>query len=578
MASRSIPPEELDDAQMSAIARDDLCDALRTTLKCIRMVRLPIGRLRRAGETRLLANLLNALRVAEDRNRQALKALAEGRSGAAVACCMELCGAVHDGYFSRDNSDDLDRELQGDAGPLAAQWTQAERQSEMLQRACAHLAEAVIAYSPSLVSKEAKIMSTTNDPSVAQLSEIGAALAMLSGGGAIGSRSARRYEAVADQMAATLDAIGLPRDGVQLASGLNSAAARARLIDSLNRNFDSYERDGTRVYHRTDPQPHTRETFGASGSLLRGRGLVDANLLRAEADAVIGIIDRLPSMARFELAGSADLRLGRDTVRRELDILVEVARDPMGVNIVRAGYQILRVFAGIAEYLDAGEIIEWDRAVADRSMRGQLQAGRTVDEAVEMLVNFRDDELCVETGVVRDEEVRAELANLINLMVSIARRFLVSPSGSQMGAAAARLEELMGAALRSVDQLEIELERSGTGLPEQDVQTQPVANRTARLSIGQFIRWVRAVASPFAAADHRSAELRGIQAALLQGELCELATAADRFSQPTRLGLARPLPRLQLMELSGYLESARDQAALLAGRSRPGTSTTTATV
>jgi hypothetical protein len=563
MISAALREREPDDVLLSGFR-----EILDGTLRQIRNARLPLGRLRRKGETRLLSNLILALRMAERRGVEALAALDADRPGAAVSHAVELCDALRDGVLSRDNSDDLDRELQGDGanGPSDALWSQAERHVEALQKSCSQLAETIVAISPSLNLKEPKVMSITDDSAVRQMSEIAAAVALLGGGTAPGRSSGRRFEAVSDQMAATLDSFGLPHEGVQLATGSNTDAARARLIAGLSRNFSSRERDGYRVYYRTDPQPFSRETYMQS-PLLRGRGLVDANLLRAEADALLGIIDRLPSMARFQLVptmldGSAE----REIIRRELDALVETARDPMGVNPPRAKFQLRRLNQAVGDHLDHAEITEVDGSTAQSRLSDALAAAASVEEQIDIMIRFRDEELCAPTSVVRDEEVRAELANLITLQASICHRLTVGQNVRQLGVAAARLEELLTAALASVDQLEVDLERSGTDIPEQDVQLEPERDsQTVRLSIGQFIRWVRSTALPYAGAENRAATLRRNHARLLKNELSSLSNAAKRFATSQRLGLSRPLPRIQLIELAGYLESAHDQARILAG-------------
>lgn len=568
MIAASISRREPHDLPLSGFR-----DVLEATLRQIRQARLPIGKLRHRGETRLLTNLIEALRVAERRGSEAIAALTEHQPGAAVSHAVELCDVLRDGVLSRDNSDDLDRELQGEgaAGQNAALWSLTERHFEALQKSCGELAETIVAVSPGLDVKEAFVMSTTDDPvgrQFSDMSEIAAAVALLGGGpAAIGRTSGRRFDTVSDQMSATLDAIGLPHDGVQLSSGSNPDAARARLVEALSRNFSARERDGNRIYQRTAPQPFSRDTYGSS-QLLRGRGLVNANLLRAEADALLGILDRLPSMARFQLASPrSEGPIEREIIRAELDALVETARDPMGVNPPRARFQLRRLNQAIGDYLDNAEIIEID-GTARPCLSDALAAAESVEKQVDLMTGFRDNELCAPTSVVRDEEVRTELANLISLQESICKRLTASRNSPQLGVAAARLEELLTAALTSVDQLEAYLEQSGTDIPEQDVQLEPESEDrgTVRLSIGQFIRWVRSTALPYADAEHRAATLRRNHAHLLAGELHSLSEAAGRFAESRRLGLSRPLPRIQLLELAGYLNSAGEQARILAGK------------
>ena len=74
------------------------------------------------------------------------------------------------------------------------------------------------------VARPPRTMSSTDHDRMMELGEISAALAMMGGmgAGAFGSRAARRHEAAADQMTATLDAIGLPTSPVARTRGRGS--------------------------------------------------------------------------------------------------------------------------------------------------------------------------------------------------------------------------------------------------------------------------------------------------------------------------------------------------------------------
>lgn len=366
---------------------------------------------------------------------------------------------------------------------------------------------------------------------------------------------ARRFEAVGDQMMATLDGYGLPHDGVQLLGIDDAASARARLIEGLTRNFDYRDKDGFRVFYRSAPQPAQRDT-GAQSRLLRGAMLVNANLLRAQADMVLAALDRLPGMLRFVPTSSRGIADARIRVRDSLDQLVAIARDPMGAPIQRAEYQSRRVLLAVADYLDRGEIITSRAGFA--SPEGQLDFMALVE-----------DRLRIDDGTIRDEELRVEIISLRKLIGEMHARVTSTDPQDQRGRAAARLEEALSTAYDSAGALEDELVRAGSSVAEQDVQffsTGPAASGGpgAMISIGQFARWLRGVAAPFVERDHHAAMLRGDELADLAQELDALAAAAAALQTPTptshRLGVRLPGPYRQLAELEGLIATAAARA------------------
>ncbi|WP_033920049.1 hypothetical protein [Sphingomonas sp. 37zxx] len=543
-------------------AAQALTEELSQLREQIELARTSLYQLRKGGDTKLIETTLHGLTLAKVQIGNAARELARDRSGDAMAAIIGLLEILHNQIASRDNLDELDREV-GEAGggsaARARHWAAVEQHFERFSTATGRICEASVAFAHDIDSRKDETMDETNNAMAQAVRELGNTISMLGNTGSGGTgRIGRRYEAVADQLAASLDAYGLPHDGGQIVRAGDPDAARSRLIDGLRRNFAHRDQDGMRQYYQTDAQPVTRDRYDRS-RLLRGGALVNANLLAAEADAVVAILDRLPSMARFERArGVAGLHMLRNAVRAHLDNLVDCVRDPMGLNRARAGFEFNRLIIATFDYFDEAEIL--DLSLAPKSL-GELES------AVATLGKLRDEQLTVAVGIVRDEEIGAEIAGLLTLIESIGTR-LMRPRGSeQRGLAAARLEETMTAALGAVDHLEAALERWGTDLLEQDVQFVPtIGSADDTMSIGQFIRWARATATPFARSDMAAAALRGREAVVLENELQALECSARQFEAASaNSGLQRAAPRAQLAELAGYLAAARRHAAILAG-------------
>lgn len=527
----------------------------------------PINKLRGKNETKVLRDLHDGVKRARTLARGARGHIEVAAHADVSEAVLDLADALREGIGKRDNIDEIEREWTDAAAeniPASRQrwWSEIERGVEDLMAHGGDLIEYLKSYSHAHDSKGAPTMDETDSATAEAVRDVGITIAAMIGGGSPSgpSRAARRYEAVADQMTATLDTLGLPHDGVQLSSSDAGATARARLIDGLTRNFASKERDGFKVYSRT-ATPLAGRDPGSPHELLRGSALVNANLLRAEADAILGIFDRLPSMVRFQLVqpyvgGAFEAHAA---IRRELDAIVDSARDSMGINRLRVGFQFSRLVLAMLDYLDQAEIFPRASGFFKRDTRG-------IRELVAWLSTFRDKEVCVETSLVRDEEVRAELSNLFDMLIAIGSRLMAERPDEGRGQAAARVEECLTSALAAADALELTLERSGTDLYEQDVQFAAAAEPPVRISIGQFIRWVRATAEPFARAENRAASLRQAQVGLLHGELCELAEIAGALGgELATYGLRRSTPRQQLGELESYLKTAASEAALLGG-------------
>lgn len=366
-----------------------------------------------------------------------------------------------------------------------------------------------------------------------------------------------RFSAVADQIAASLNAYGMPHEGAQLPRIAGSDAVRSQLIAGLRRNFASREEDGTRTYFRSAPQPVAADA-DLDMRLLRGSALVNANLLRAEADGVLAIVDRLPDMLRFVPArpqGAAD---ARTRLRGMLDRLVETASDPLGANARRGAYQFKRLSAALIDVLRSGEVIGPDTFT---KASGGRDDGLDVWRLLARGEGPITDDLRSRTSAVRDEEVLAELGELGRLMEDIHERVTKTPDGAARGVAAARLEELLLAADTAAAALEAELHRFGTAPAEQDVQ--PLGADGDEISLGQLIAWVRALCAPFAGAEHAAAGLFREDLRILKEELDEIGRHAEAFGglpPSVRFGGARR----QLDELKQLLAAAAAQAGKLA--------------
>lgn len=556
-----------------ATLRTHFQQELRALCELAKAARLTVAKLARGNETRLLKTAREGLTSAERHATAAHDSLAAGGDGEALAAYMLLHEMLGDSVLSSDFVHEFDCELNEiveGSGPQKRQrpWTDMEKQLSELSALAGSLAELARDFSHSIDAKETGTMKTDKATAVA-VEELGITLAtMIAGGGAPTARGqgAASFATVTDQMAASLEAGGFPQFDGSIA---NVEGKRQRLIDALKNNFSFRDQDGYRVYYRTDRRAAARARSSDS-DLLQGAARVNADLLEAETNAVEDIIGRLIVTTRFELArGTEDgPARARTAIREELDGLIASARDPMGINAARTPFQFQRLVLGILQYLQEGEIL--------LGAKIQPASSTGIDTIILSLSRFREEELCGPTSVVEDEELRAELANLFELLVSIGRRLTSDPRRYRLGLYAARLEAQLTCALTSVDLLETALEQSGTDMDEQEVQflSHGPGTRTL-LSIGQFIRWVDGVAQPFAESGNRAATLRQSEAVLLSQELAALAKAAECFKHAARsMGVARLMVHQQLVELTGYLTAASENAAALAGNPHDLSSTT----
>ncbi len=378
------------------------------------------------------------------------------------------------------------------------------------------------------------------------------------------SRASGRFETVSDQMMATLDVMGLPHEGVQFGGEGKLELTRSRLIDGLMRNFAWKERDGFRVYYRTDAAPELRSTADPS-QLLRGEALVNSEILRTDANALNATIARLPAMNRFEtVRGLFDPASMRRRIKDELDALVETARDPLGINRARAKYQFRRVIRTILEYLELGEIhtvANWRRCFTSDDVR----------ELIRELVQVIENDLAAPVSAVREEEVAAELRAVFGLLCSIGRRIVSVQEGAQRGVNSARLELALTATLSAAVALEDQLERTGTDPIEQDLVLVPAQEGSPEtfggLSLGQFLGWVRAVAGPFSRPENKAANLHSGDLKILRCELRSLRQAAEQFvsgAGSLSFSVRLPGPMRQLVELKYLLDKALNAADAMA--------------
>ncbi|WEJ97795.1 MAG: hypothetical protein P0Y59_12530 [Candidatus Sphingomonas phytovorans] len=558
----------MEDDPFTSAARERFGQELFALRQLAKAARQMVAKLSRGNETRLLATAREGLANAEHHSTTAIESLAEGGHGEAIAAYLSLHEALGDSVLSIDFIVEFDSQLDEVSGKSAQPklqrlWADLESQFDTIKASTGSLAEAARDFSHSIDAKETGTMEPEDNATAVAVEELGITLATMisEGGGSVArGRSSGAFATVTDQMAASLNTAGFPT----LGDTGTVEVKRQRLIDALRNNFAFREQDGYRVYYRTDRRTVTR---GASGDsdLLRGGQRVNADLLQAESDAVEDIIGRLPVTTRFELARGAEAGPPREraAIRDELNGLVASARDPMGINAARATFQFHRLVLAILEYLQEGEALPKARTFS-------LVPGDGIERIIAWLSTFRDEEVCAPTSLVEDEELRAELANLLELLASMGGRLIRDPHRYRLGLYAARLEAQLTCALTSVDLLEAALEQSGTDMDEQEVQFLSHGKGTrTQLSIGQFLRWVDSVARPFAQAGNRAAELRQSEAVLLALELAALAEAANCFKHAARsMGIARLGAHQQLVELTGYLTAAADNAGELGGNPR----------
>ncbi len=422
---------------------------------------------------------------------------------------------------------------------------------------------------------------------VAELQGIGRQLSFLAtGSGAIartGAEGSGAYRSVAQQLMSSLDARGLPHSGVQFATGEDTSNARSDLIEGLLDTYRAAERDGNVIYvpGRTE-EGRWRDTDTASSRLLSGAARVAARLVRAEADNILDILDRLPKMLRFRIRpGVPSADEARNAVADRFEDLDVVMADPIGVNLPRAWFTLRRAVKALLDFFDYANL---ERELVEQFGRFDglgplhLDLPQPVPD---------DDEVGLRRSVVQSEEIRREIAEVAAGFARLVIR-VTTPIAHSLGTTAARLEQTLTVARDAARALSDVLVRSGSSLPEQDVhffmsgikieidEVYPQAQGTQQdikalprlaLSLGQILDWIIEVADPYVAATNLSSTLEAADLDILADELDRQKQALDAVArQSTRLGFAYrlPGPSRQLEELTFHIKTAAQLAHVLA--------------
>ena len=447
------------------------------------------------------------------------------------------------------------------------------------------LVKHVGAASPRTVGKET-VMAENADRGdlVAELQGIGRQLSFLSAGGAAqvpgASGGAGRNRTVSDQLMATLDALGLPHHGVQFAMPSAMDDARGDLIEGLYDAFREEPRDGNPVFVPGTTEGR-RQSLSAPSQILAGAAKVAARLVRAEADNILDILDRLPDLTRFRTRrGVPSAAESRRIVADRFDDLDEVMSDPMGVNLPRAAFTLQRIVKALFDFFDYANL-ERELLAEMKKLGTKGPVWRLVPRPVP-----DDDEVGQRRSVVQSEEIRREVAELAASLARLVLR-VYAPLSDSLGTTASRLEQTLTVVHGSALSLRDILVRSGSSLSEQDVHlfasglSIEVEDRwrqdrdtgkgkggggTLLLSAGQLLDWVLEVAEPYVAASHRAAVLEREDFLILEGELDAQSAAVDKLLREChRLSFAYrlPGPMRQLEELSFHIKTAAKLAGQL---------------
>lgn len=418
------------------------------------------------------------------------------------------------------------------------------------------------------------------------IQQVGRQLSFLSSRGAGAgdlSPGAGEYRSVTAQVSATLDALGMPHHGVQFATEKTTEAALDMLIESLQAEFREEVRNGNKVYVLGETARRAVST--RDGRLLAGAAKSAARRVRAEADNILDILDRLPDLNRFRTQqGALAPKDARDEVAQRFLDLDEVLAEPYGVNVPRAFYTLRRVFKGLLDYFDYANLEpEFWAAVSN------LERPEDVPED---LLPIRDpDEVAKRRSPSVSEEIIYEIRELGQAYLEILGD-VAAPVLNRLGNAAARLEMYLTTAYNTARDYRDILVRSGTSLPEQDLLaftaqaraviiagTQQVPGTTEaakprmqiELTVDQVMDWIVDVAQPFVAADFRANLRERGSLQILAAELTAQSAAIQSLVRNGQeLGFAISLygPMRQLEELRYYIDRAREQADILAGTNR----------
>ncbi|MFD2740290.1 hypothetical protein ACFSUD_11950 [Sulfitobacter aestuarii] len=394
-----------------------------------------------------------------------------------------------------------------------------------------------------------------------------------------GTPGAGRFKSVSEQLMASLDALSLPRNGVQFARGEASAAASDALINGL---LDAYRprREAGKTFYEPGRSEGRAPLLAAPGQLLGGAARVAARQVRDEADIILDILDRLPDMTRFETrAGVPKLQATSERVARHFADLHEVMADPQGVNLPRAMSTIRRAVKATGDFFDYANLEqEFFDQMEDCDLEDLLSGEpRPMDE----------DEVGQRRPVVKAEEIRAEIRELCDAFRRL-RADVERPLDDTLGRTAARLELQLAALYHSAQDMRAIFRRHGTSLPEQDLlfftnelctsveagsqQRHDGRHRKIEISIGQLLDWIIEVAKPHANASHLIGALEALDLQILSEELGHQKTATCKLIEAAEgLGFAIRLagPMRQLEELHSLLGSAAKSAATLADATSP---------
>lgn len=394
-----------------------------------------------------------------------------------------------------------------------------------------------------------------------------------------GTSAAGQFRSVTAQMAATLDALGLPHLGVQFATPGTTDAARDTLVENLLNEFQETERNGNKVYVLGEGP--RRAVSAEDSRLLAGAAKSAARRVRAEADNILDILDRLPDLNRFRTTtGALSPKDARNEVAERFRDLDVVMANPYGINAPRTHYILRRVLKGLTDFFDYANLEpEFQAALYELDLPDQV--------ADDLLPSGDPDELAKRRSPSTSEELMFEIREVCQAYGEILKD-VSAPAASKLGTAAARLEMYLTTAYTSARDFRDVAVRFGTSLPEQDLlsfNTQARAAVTPRtgaqrgrrkaatkapveLTVDQLMDWILDVAKPFTGADFRAnmRERRSLE--ILAGELeCQSAALKSLIESGDELGFSISLyaPLRQLEELCYYIDRAHEQAAVLAG-------------
>lgn len=571
-------------------------DNIQTRAKALQDSRLE------AGEAQSIADARDGARAARENIGSLRAAIDAGEASKTLTQAEALQDHIRQAVARKAIKDDLNavmaevkEDLEGRVGmhrnPYKSFIEDGQKLLDAIGAACG-LAEDIFQAAGRWVAqrdrKEAG-MAQQNDEDgiVAELQGIGRQLSFLATGSGViartGTEGSGAHRSVSQQLMSSLDARGLPHSGVQFSTAAGTSGARSDLIEGLLDTYRATERDGNVIYvpGRTE-EGRWRDTGTGTSRLLSGAARVAARLVRAEADNILDILDRLPKMVRFRTRrGVPFADEARDIVADRFEELDEIMADPIGVNLPRAWFTLRRAVKALLDFFDYANLErELVEQFGKRDDLGPLQLDlpRPVPD---------DDEVGLRRSVVQSEELRREIAEIASGFARLAVR-VVTPIAHSLGTTAARLEQTLTVARDSARELSDILVRSGSSLPEQDVhffiagikieidalfeqarQSQGGKRGLPRLalSLGQILDWIVEVADPYVAASNLSSTLEQADLDILADELDRQKQALDAvLRQSTRLGFAYrlPGPSRQLEELAFHIKTAAQLAHALA--------------